>query len=75
MALLASNVPCIPNIPKNCGSSPGYAPNPCNVDVIGKPVKETNTLPEGNDVSNETISSNDSASKPNDQLDPDSVNK
>ena len=44
-------------------------------EPIGKPEKNTNTLPEGNDVSNETISSNDTASKPSDHLDQDSVNK
>ena len=34
----------MPSIPKNCGSSPGYAPSPCKVEVIGKPVNETNSL-------------------------------
>ena len=34
----------MPSIPKNRGSSPGYAPRPCNVEVIGKPVNETSSL-------------------------------
>jgi len=37
-------VPCIPSIPKNCGSFPGKAPRPWSVDVIGNPVNETNSL-------------------------------
>ncbi|WP_026915271.1 ATP-dependent zinc metalloprotease FtsH [Christiangramia portivictoriae] len=44
-------------------------------EPIGKPVKETNALPEGSNVSNETISSNDPAPKTEDQFDQDSVNK
>ena len=44
MALFASYVPCIPSIPKNCGSLPGNAPRPCKVDVIGKFVTRVNSV-------------------------------
>ena len=37
-------MPCIPSIPKNCGSLPGNAPSPCKVDVIGKFVTRVNSV-------------------------------
>ena len=38
IALLASQVPCMPSMPSHCGSEAGKAPSPISVEVIGKPV-------------------------------------
>jgi hypothetical protein len=44
MARFASYVPCIPSIPRKCGSEAGTAPRPINVLVQGNPVARTSPV-------------------------------
>lgn len=43
MALLASNVPCMPSMPSHAGSAAGKAPRPISVEVTGAPVRAANS--------------------------------
>ena len=43
IAQLASQVPCMPSMPSQCGSEAGKAPSPIRVEVIGKPVSLTSS--------------------------------
>ena len=43
MAILASYVPCMPNIPNQASPEAGYAPRPIRVDVTGAPVSSASS--------------------------------
>ena len=44
IAMFASYVPCMPSMPRNCGSDAGNAPRPISVLVNGKPGRCTSCV-------------------------------
>ena len=44
IARLDSYMPCMPTMPRNCGSEAGKAPRPIRVSVQGKPVRRMSSV-------------------------------
>ena len=44
IAMLASQVPCMPSMPRNCLSDAGKTPRPITVSVTGKPVMRAKSV-------------------------------